>query len=92
MDYLAPGKLIVEPDDGSMDQAFMVSNATRVLGAAAICGGPDGEVTIGDDGYGTTKCTTEELEDVAKNSSVTVRVNIDRKTGAADTVEEKYHP
>jgi len=27
------------------------------LGAAAICGGPDGTVTIGGDGFGTTKCT-----------------------------------
>ncbi|MCB5911271.1 hypothetical protein [Streptomyces pinistramenti] len=92
LEYLAPGKLIVKPEGGGTDQAFLVANATTVLGAAAICGDPDGNVTIGKDGYGTTKCNVDQLEKAAKTSSVTVRVTMDRKNGAADTVEEKYHP
>ncbi|MFE6686571.1 hypothetical protein ACFVFQ_08830 [Streptomyces sp. NPDC057743] len=92
LEYLAPGKLIVKPEDGGMDQAFFVANATRILGAAAICSVDDGRVTVGKDGYGTSKCTVEQLEKAAKTSSVTVRVTMDRKSGAAETVEEKYHP
>ncbi|MFG2226977.1 hypothetical protein [Streptomyces sp. NPDC048644] len=92
LEYLAPGKLIVKPEGGGTDQAFLVANTTNVLGAAAICGGPDGNVTIGKDGYGTTKCTVEQLEKAAKSGSVTVRVTMDRKNGTGDTVEEKYHP
>ncbi|AEM88406.1 hypothetical protein [Streptomyces violaceusniger] len=92
MEYLAPGKLIVKPEDGGTDQAFLVANATTIRGAAAICTAPDGSVAIGDDGYGTAKCTVDELEKAAKTNSVTVRVTMDRKSGGADTVEEKYHP
>ncbi|WP_274915041.1 hypothetical protein [Streptomyces sp. WZ-12] len=92
LEYLAPGKLIVKPEGGGMDQAFYVANDTRILGAAAICSIDDGRVTIGKDGYGTSKCTEEQLEKAAKTSSVTVRVTMDRKSGAAETVEEKYHP
>ncbi|WP_055545465.1 hypothetical protein [Streptomyces sp. NBRC 110028] len=94
MSYLAPGKLIVKPEDGSTDQAFLVANATKILGAAAICSddGGAGGASIGDDGYGTAKCTVDELEKAAKTNSVTVRVTMDRKSGAAETVEEKYHP
>lgn len=92
MEYLAPGKLIVKPEDGGTDQAFLVANATNIRGAAAICTAPDGSVAIGDDGYGTAKCTVDELEKAAKTNSVTVRVTMDRKSGGADTVEEKYHP
>ncbi|MFI8997791.1 hypothetical protein [Streptomyces sp. NPDC053542] len=93
LEYLAPGKLIVKPEDGGMDQAFLVSNATRILGAAAICSAdPDDGVSLGDDGYGTAKCTVEQLEKAAKTSSVTVRVTMSTKSGGAETVEEKYHP
>ncbi|WP_328465380.1 hypothetical protein [Streptomyces sp. NBC_00448] len=92
LEYLAPGKLIVKPQGGGTDQAFYVSNATTILGAAAICSGPDGNVTIGSDDYGTTKCTEGQLETAAKMSSVTVRVTLDRTSGGADTVAERYHP
>ncbi|WAP58227.1 hypothetical protein [Streptomyces sp. S465] len=92
LQYLAPGKLIVHPDDGSTDQAFFVSNATQVLGAAAICGEESGHVALGEDGYGTTKCTVDDLEKAAKTGSVTVRVTMSTKSGGAETVEEKYHP
>ncbi|WP_370352716.1 hypothetical protein [Catenulispora sp. EB89] len=92
LQYLAPGKFLVHPDDGSTDQGFYVSDATRILGAAAICGGPDGNVTIGGDGYGTTKCTEDQLETAAKTASVKVRVTMNRKTGDVASVEEKYHP
>lgn len=92
LQYLAPGKFIVHPDDGSTDQGFYVSDGTKILGAAAICGGPDGNVTIGGDGYGTTKCTEDQLETAAKMNSVKVRVTMNRKSGSVQTVEEKYHP
>lgn len=91
LQYLAPGKFIVHPDDGSTDQGFYVSDATQILGAAAICGGPDGRVTIGGDDYGTTKCTEDQLETAAKTNSVKVRVTMD-KSGSVETVEERYHP
>lgn len=90
--YLAPGKLTVKPQGGGMEQAFYVSNATRVLGAAAICSDTDGRVTIGGDGYGTSTCTVHQLEVAAKTDSVTVRVTMDTRSGGAETVEEKYHP
>ncbi|WP_328688636.1 hypothetical protein OHT20_20340 [Streptomyces caniferus] len=93
LEYLAPGKLIVKPEGGGTDQAFFVANATKILGAAAICAdNTDGRVTIGEDGYGTSKCTVDQLEKAAKSGSVTVRVTMDTKSGAAETVEEKYHP
>ena len=94
MSYLAPGKLTVKPEGGATEQAFLVSNATKILGAAAICSddGGAGGASIGDDGYGTAKCTVDELEKAAKTNSVTIRVTTDRKSGAAETVEEKYHP
>ncbi|MFC6066428.1 hypothetical protein [Streptomyces ochraceiscleroticus] len=93
LEYLAPGKLIVKPEAGGMDQAFFVANATKILGAAAICSDdPDDGVSLGGDGYGTAKCTVEQLEKAAKTSSVTVRVTMSTKSGAAETVEEKYHP
>ncbi|MBI0295948.1 hypothetical protein JBE04_16095 [Streptomyces sp. PRKS01-29] len=90
--YLAPGKLTVKPESGGMEQAFLISNATRILGAAAICSDDSGSVSLGEDGYGTSKCTVEQLEKAAKTSSVTVRVTMNPKSGAAETVEEKYHP
>ncbi|MGW7578670.1 hypothetical protein [Streptomyces sp. NPDC054765] len=92
LEYLAPGKLIVKPQGGGMDQAFFVANATKILGAAAICSDDAGSVSIGKDGYGTSKCTVDQLEKAAKTSSVTVRVTMSTKSGAAETVEEKYHP
>ena len=94
LSYLAPGKLTVKPESGGMEQAFLVANATKILGAAAICSddGGAGGASIGDDGYGTSKCTVEELEKAAKTGSVTVRVTMDRKSGGAETIEEKYHP
>ena len=93
LEYLAPGKLIVKPEGGGTDQAFFVANATTVLGAASICSADDsGSVSIGDDGYGTAKCTVDQLEKAAKTGSVTVRVTMDTKSGAGETVEEKYHP
>ncbi|MER7395030.1 hypothetical protein ABT381_05895 [Streptomyces sp. NPDC000151] len=93
LEYLAPGKLIVKPQDGGTDQAFFVANATKILGAAAICSDdPDDGVSLGDDGYGTAKCTVEQLEKAAKTGSVTVRVTMSTKSGAGETVEEKYHP
>ncbi|GHJ31276.1 hypothetical protein TPA0910_57090 [Streptomyces hygroscopicus subsp. sporocinereus] len=92
LQYLAPGKLIVHPDDGSTDQAFFISNATQILGAAAICGEESGHVALGEDGYGTTKCTADDLEKAAKTGSVTVRVTLSTKSAGAETVEEKYHP
>ncbi|MFI9026816.1 hypothetical protein [Streptomyces sp. NPDC053560] len=93
LEYMAPGKLIVKRQDGGMDQAFFVANATKVLGAASICSDdPDDGVSLGDDGYGTAECTVEQLEKAAKTGSVTVRVTMSTKSGAAETVEEKYHP
>jgi hypothetical protein len=92
LQYLAPGKLIVQPQSGGTDQAFLVSNATQILGAAAICGPADGRVTIGGDGYGTSKCTVDQLETAAKTDSVIVRVTMNPTSGGAETVEEKYHP
>jgi hypothetical protein len=91
LEYLAPGKLIVKPQGGGTDQAFLISNATQILGAAAICG-PGDSVTIGSDGYGTSKCTVDQLETAAKTGSVTVRVTMNVNSGGAETVEEKYHP
>jgi hypothetical protein len=92
LEYLAPGKMLVKPQGGGAEVAFLASNATKILGAAAICSDTDGRVTIGADGYGTSKCTEDQLEKAAKTNSVTVRVTMDRKSGGAETVEEKYHP
>ncbi|MER6140683.1 hypothetical protein ABT174_11540 [Streptomyces sparsogenes] len=90
--YLAPGKLLVHPDDGSTDQAFFVANATQIRGAAAICSDDPGRVSLGADGYGTAKCTVEDLEKAAKTGSVTVRVTLSTKSAGAERIEEKYHP
>ncbi|MCK7627458.1 hypothetical protein MUU72_30920 [Streptomyces sp. RS10V-4] len=91
LEYLAPGKVLVKPEGGGMPHAFMISNSTKILGAAAICSVNGSDVTIGDDGYGTSTCTEAQLEKAAKTSSVTVRVTMDRTEGA-EKVEEKYHP
>lgn len=92
LQYLAPGKLIVTPQSGGTDQAFLVSNATQILGAAAICSDDPGSVAIGNDGYGTSTCTVDQLETAAKTDSVTVRVTMNPQSGGAETVEEQYHP
>ncbi|WP_052743517.1 hypothetical protein [Kitasatospora aureofaciens] len=88
LSYLAPGKLMVKPDNGGVDQAFMLSNATKVLGAAAICSRDGSTVTMDSQGYGTTNCTTDQLETAAKTGAVT----LDSSLGLAQTVAEKYHP
>lgn len=92
LNYLAPGKFLVHPDAGGVDQGFYVADTTRILGAAAICGGPGGRVTIGADDYGTTTCTEDQLEAAAKTSAVKVRVTMDHKSGVVEKVEERYHP
>ncbi|GAA2664138.1 hypothetical protein [Streptomyces lunalinharesii] len=92
MTYVAPGRLSVKPEDGGKSTQFLVANATTILGAAAICGDDSGNVRVGKDGYGTKKCSVDQLEKAAKTGAVTVRVSMDRKSEGADTVEEKYHP
>ncbi|MEU3709202.1 hypothetical protein [Streptomyces catenulae] len=92
LSYLAPGKLIVKPESGGMDQAFLVANATKILGAAAICGDSEGNVAIDNEGFGTRRCTVDQLETAAKTDSVTVRVTMDTGSGGAEVVAEKYHP
>jgi hypothetical protein len=90
--YLAPGKLTVTPQSGGTERAFLVSNATTILGAAAICSDTDGRVTIDSDGYGTSACSVDQLETAAKTGGVSVRVTMDTRSGGAETVAEKYHP
>lgn len=92
LNYLAPGKFLVHPDAGGVDQGFYVADTTRILGAAAICGGPGGRVTIGADDYGTTTCTEDQLEAAAKTNAVKVRLTMDHKSGVVEKVEERYHP
>ncbi|KOG52822.1 hypothetical protein ADK76_30780 [Streptomyces griseoflavus] len=87
--YLAPGKYTVAPESG-MEQAFFVTTDTRILGATTICGGPDGRVTIDKGSYGTTTCTTDDLEKAAKMNTVKVRVTV--RKGIATQVVERYHP
>ncbi|MBD0694088.1 hypothetical protein [Streptomyces sp. CBMA123] len=92
LSYLAPGKLAVKPDNGGADQAFMINNATKVLGAAAICSRDGSTVTMDSQGYGTTNCTADQAETAAKTGAVTVRVTLDSSLGVAQTIAEKYHP
>ncbi|MEU6958358.1 hypothetical protein [Streptomyces chrestomyceticus] len=87
--YLAPGKLTVTPESGT-EQAFFVAADTEVLGAATICGGPGGRVTITKESYGTTPCTTDQLDEAAKKNTVKARATI--RQGIATKVEERYHP
>ncbi|MFI7005857.1 hypothetical protein [Streptomyces sp. NPDC050145] len=84
LNYLADHKMTVG------DQEFLVENSTRILGAAAICGGADGSVTA-DNNAGTTPCTYDQLVTASKTNSVTVRVVKDAD-GVAATVTELYHP
>ncbi|MEV0280402.1 hypothetical protein AB0I22_28985 [Streptomyces sp. NPDC050610] len=87
--YLAPGKVTVAPKSG-MEQAFYVGPHTKVLGAAAICGDPDGNVTMDKNGYGTTPCTLKQLMKAAKKEAFEVRATV--KDGVATTIAEHYHP
>lgn len=73
-----------------MEQAFHVLDSTKVLGAAALCGAPDGRVQMDGSGYGTLPCTLADLRKAAKLGNVTVRVTVDH--GAATKIAELYHP
>ncbi|MFE3548131.1 hypothetical protein ACFXN2_05570 [Streptomyces kronopolitis] len=86
--YLAPGKLTVTPESGT-EQAFFVGSGTKTLGAATICASSD-NVTMDSSGYGTSPCTTAQLETAAKMRSVKVRVTVE--DGVATRIAEHYHP
>ncbi|MEU6328591.1 hypothetical protein ABZ851_15145 [Streptomyces sp. NPDC047049] len=87
--YLTPGKMIVAPDSGA-EQRFAIGPQTKALGAAAMCGGPDGDVTMDKDGYGTSPCTESQLDEAARMNSLNVRVTVE--DGVATKVAEHYHP
>ncbi|UQA91491.1 hypothetical protein [Streptomyces halobius] len=87
LNYLAPGKLTVSPKSGA-EQAFFVSEETKTLGAAGICAS-NGNVTVDDNGYGTSPCTEAQLEKAAKMNSVEVRVTL--QGGIATKIVEHYH-
>ncbi|MEU8782172.1 hypothetical protein [Streptomyces sp. NPDC048637] len=87
--WLTDYKLTVAPENGS-EQAFHLLDSTKVLGAAALCGAPDGNVQMDGSGYGTLPCTLADLRKAAKLGSVTVRVTVDH--GAATKIAERYHP
>lgn len=86
--YLAPGKLTVTPESGT-EQAFSVGSGTKILGAATICASND-NVTMDSSGYGTSPCTTAQLETAAKRGSVAVRATVE--DGVATRIAEHYHP
>ncbi|MEU8995418.1 hypothetical protein AB0952_03385 [Streptomyces caniferus] len=86
--YLAPGKMTVAPDSGT-EQAFAVGPQTKALGAAAMCTS-DGNVTMDDDGYGTSPCTEAQLVESAKTNALRVRVTVE--DGIATEIAEHYHP
>ncbi|MEI5136708.1 hypothetical protein RB199_36480 [Streptomyces libani] len=73
-----------------MEQAFHLLDSTKVLGAAALCGDPDGRVQLDGSGYGTRPCTLTDLRKAAKLGNVTVQVTVDH--GAATKIAELYHP
>ncbi|QEU91295.1 hypothetical protein [Streptomyces kanamyceticus] len=83
--YLADHKMMVG------DQAFLIDDTTAILGAAAICGAPDGSVSADNTGAGTLKCTYDDLVKAAKTGSVKVKVLKD-SDGIAVKVAEIYHP
>ncbi|MGY5134297.1 hypothetical protein ACWGJW_18100 [Streptomyces nigrescens] len=87
--WLTDYKLTVAPKSG-MEQAFHLLDNTKVLGAAALCGDPDGRVQLDGSGYGTRPCTLADLRKAAKLGNVTVRVTVDH--GAAAKIAELYHP
>ncbi|WP_210573282.1 hypothetical protein [Streptomyces sp. GESEQ-4] len=74
--YLAPGKFTVSDMKG-VEQAFFVSDNTRVYGAGTICGDPQSEET--------PQCTLTQLESAAKNG---VSAKVEIKDGVATTVTE----
>ncbi|MEU7583933.1 hypothetical protein AB0B50_40865 [Streptomyces sp. NPDC041068] len=83
--YLADHKMMVG------DQAFLVEDSTAILGAAAICGAPDGSVSADNTGAGTLKCTYDDLVKAARMGTVKVKVLKD-PDGIAVKVAEIYHP
>lgn len=87
--YLTPGKMTVAPDSGA-EQRFDIGPQTKALGAAAMCGGPDGDVTMDENGYGTSPCTESQLDEAARTNSLKVRVTVE--DGVATQVAEHYHP
>ncbi|MFK0263891.1 hypothetical protein ACIQU1_21515 [Streptomyces angustmyceticus] len=87
--YLTPGRMIVAPDSGA-EQRFSIGPQTKALGAAAMCGAPDGNVTMDENGYGTSPCTESQLDDAARTNAVNVRVTVE--DGVATTIAEHYHP
>ncbi|MGP4010753.1 hypothetical protein [Streptomyces sp. 4N124] len=74
--YLAPGKLTVSDMKG-VEQAFFVSDGTRVFGAGTICGNPQSEET--------PQCTLTQLESAAKKG---LSAKVEIKDGVATTVTE----
>ncbi|MEV1081659.1 hypothetical protein AB0I98_26000 [Streptomyces sp. NPDC050211] len=74
--YLAPGKFTVSDMKG-VEQAFFVSDSTRVYGAGTICGTPGSEET--------PQCTLTQLESAAKKG---VSAKVEIKDGIATTVTE----
>ncbi|MFF8371401.1 hypothetical protein ACF05W_21500 [Streptomyces lydicus] len=87
--WLTEDKLTVAPK-GGMEQAFYVTDSTKVLGAAALCEAPDGRVHTDGSGYGTTSCTLADLRKAARLGAVEVRVTV--ANGEATKVAEHYHP
>ncbi|MFF2923128.1 hypothetical protein ACFVTP_12115 [Streptomyces celluloflavus] len=87
LEYLTQEKLIVAPKSG-LAQAFYVGPQTKVLGAAGICAA-NGNVTVDDQGYGTSPCTHAQLEKAAKMNAIEVRVTV--KDGIATAIVEHYH-
>ncbi|MDO0934708.1 hypothetical protein QQY66_24615 [Streptomyces sp. DG2A-72] len=74
--YLAPGKFTVSDMKG-VEQAFFVSDSTRVYGAGTICGTPRSEET--------PQCTLTQLESAAKKG---VSAKVEIRNGVATTVTE----
>ncbi|MFG2532055.1 hypothetical protein [Streptomyces sp. NPDC048516] len=87
--YLAPGKMTVAPASGA-EQGFAIGPQTEALGAAAMCGAPDGNVTMDESGYGTSPCTESQLDEAARMNSLDVRVTVE--DGVATKIAEHYHP
>ncbi|MGH4035226.1 hypothetical protein ACQB60_40640 [Actinomycetota bacterium Odt1-20B] len=85
--YLADHKMMVG------NQAFWVQNSTNILGAAAICGSPDGRVSVDDTGAANRKCTYDDLVKAAKMGTVKVKVKVLKDSDhIAVSVAEIYHP
>ncbi|SDC93801.1 hypothetical protein [Streptomyces prasinopilosus] len=76
--HLAPGKYLVSVP-GKTDQAFFVSEETKIWGAGGICGDAQGQ--------SATQCTEAELETAAKKGAVSA--DVEMKDGAAVSVTEQ---